>query len=196
MKKTISGIIFVLLIIGFIYLGTRNYKTEDQTDNQIFSAEYEEIDENNIYVYLDASRVLQKLRSDSGIFFFGFKQNIWAGYYANILNSAAMDLGVEEIYYYDFYEDRKNHNGSYESIVELLGEHIITLDDGTKNLYSPSMVIVKEGKIVAFNSDTAFMNSGTTPDKYWTDYQKNLEKIKLTNLIQGYLLDAESDASE
>ena len=187
MKKVISGIIFILLIFCFIYLGTRDYKVEEPKDNELFSTEYQEIDENNIFAYTNASKVYSALKNGSGIIFFGFKSNIWAGYYANILNDTAMSLGVDKIYYYDFYEDRKNHNGTYETIVELLDEYVVTLDDGTKNLYSPSMVIVKEGEIIAVNDDTAFMNGNITPEDYWTEEQINLEKIKLTNLINMYL---------
>lgn len=187
MKKIISGIIFVILLVGFVVLGTKEYKTAEQTDNVIFSQEYEEIDENNIYTYTNASKVLQTLKGGSGIIFFGFQKDIWAGYYANILNEAAMSLGVEEIYYYDFYEDRKNHNGTYESVVELLSNYLITLDDGTKNIYSPSVVIVKDGAVVAFNDDTAIMRGKDLPEEYWTEYQKSLEKDKLIALINQYL---------
>jgi len=187
MKKFITGIIFIFLIACFIYLGTRDYKQAEQTDNVTFSEEYQGIDENNIYIYTNASKVLTTLRSGSGIIFFGFKKDVWAGYYANILNSAAMDLGIKEIYYYDFYEDRNNQNATYESIVELLKEYLIVLDDGTKNIYSPSVVIVKEGKIVAFNDDTAIMRGKDNPEEYWTEYQTSLEKIKLTNMINQYL---------
>ena len=187
MKKFISGIIFVILIIGFIVLGRKEYRTAETTDNVLFSAEYQEIDENNIFTYTNAPKVLSTLRNGSGIIFFGFKSNIWAGYYANILNSAAMDLGLTEIYYYDFLEDRKNNNGTYQSIVELLNDYVVVLDDGTKNLYSPSIVIVKNGEIIAFNNDTAFMNGNINPEDYWTEEQIYLEKIKLSNLISKYI---------
>ena len=187
MKKFITGIIFIFLIVCFIFLGTRDYKQAEQTDNVTFSEEYQEIDENNIFTYTNASKVLTTLRSGSGIIFFGFKKDVWAGYYANILNSAAMDLGIKEIYYYDFYEDRNNQNATYESIVELLKEYLVVLDDGTKNIYSPSIVIVKDGEIVAFNDDTAIMRGKDNPEEYWNEYQTSLEKIKLTNMINQYL---------
>lgn len=198
MKKIISGIIFVILIIGFIVLGRKEYRTAETTDNVLFSAEYQEIDENNIFTYTNAPKVLSTLRNGSGIIFFGFKSNIWAGYYANILNSAAMDLGVTEIYYYDFLEDRKNNNGTYQSIVELLNDYVVVLDDGTKNLYSPSIVIVKNGEIIAFNDDTAFMNGSLNPEDYWTPEQISLEKMKLTSMISEYLnlVEVEDDRIE
>lgn len=193
MKKAIAGLIFILLLGCFVYLGTRDYKEAEQTDNVTFSKEYEEIDENNIFAYKNASEVLTTLRSGSGIIFFGFKKDIWAGYYANILNGAAMELGIEEIYYYDFYEDRENQNATYESIVELLKEYLIVLDDGTKNLYSPSIVIVKDGEVIAFNDDTAIMRGKDNPDEYWTIDAKNQEKIKISNLINQYLNPVEVD---
>jgi len=193
MKKIISGIIFVILIICFIVLGTKEYKSDKPTDPELFSSEYQSIDENNIFKYTNSSKVLQKLKKCSGIIFFGFKEDVWAGYYANVLNDAAMELGIEEIYYYDFYEDRKNRNGTYESIVELLKEYLIVLDDGTKNLYSPSIVIVKDGEIVAFNDDTAIMRGKDNPEEYWSEEQISLEKIKLSNLINQSLINTEVD---
>lgn len=198
MKKAVAGLIFILLLVCFIYLGTRDYKEAEQTDNVTFSKEYEEIDENNIFAYKNASEVLTTLRGGSGIIFFGFKKDIWAGYYANILNSAAMELGVEEIYYYDFYEDRNNQNATYESIVEMLKEFLIVLDDGTKNIYSPSIVIVKNGEIIAFNDDTAIMRGKDNPEEYWTIEAKNEEKLKITNLLNQYLnpMEVENDRNE
>ena len=196
MKKVISGIIFIILIIGFVVLGTKNYRTAEPTDSELFSAEYQEIDENNIFVYTNASKVLGTLKNGTGIIFFGFKSNVWAGYYANILNDAAMSLGVEQIYYYDFYEDREIHNATYESIVELLTPYLTVLDDGTKNLYSPSMVIVKDGQVVAFNDDTAFTNGASSPEKYWTVEQTNIETNKLTTLINENLIVTEDEVNE
>jgi len=187
MKKTLSVIIFAILLGGFIYLGTRDYKNSKESDNVIFSNEFEGIDENNIFVYTHASKVIQTLKKGSGIIFFGFKEDIWAGYYANILNEVAMSLGINEIYYYDFFEDRSNYNGTYESIVKLLNEYVITLDDGTKNIYSPSVVIVSDGNIVAFNDDTAIMRGKDSPEEYWTESQINIEKIKLSSIISNYI---------
>ena len=57
MKKIISGIIFVLLIGAFIFLGTRDYKKETISDQELFSNEYQEIDENNVFTYVNASKV-------------------------------------------------------------------------------------------------------------------------------------------
>lgn len=191
MKKIISGIVFVILLVGFIVLGTKEYKPKDQTDNVVFSNEYQEIDENNIFVYTNASKVLSTLRGGDGIIFFGFKSNVWAGYYANMLNSVAMSLGVDQIYYYDFLEDRKNHNGTYESIVDILSPYLTVLDDGTKNLYSPSVVVVKNGQIMAFNDDTAFSKGNVTPAEYWTEIKVNAEKQTLYNLVSLYLIGEE-----
>lgn len=190
MKKIISGIILVILLAGFIVLGTKEYK-QKETDNVTFSNEYQEIDENNVYTYTNATKVLTTLRNGDGIIFFGFKSNVWAGYYANILNSIAMSLGVEEIYYYDFLEDRKNHNGTYESIVNILEPYLTVLDDGTKNIYSPSFVVVRNGEILAYNDDTAFNRGNITPDKYWTESKINEEKNKLYNLVSLYLIGEE-----
>lgn len=90
------------------------------------------------------------------LFLWDYPENVWSGYYANILNEAAKDAGIKEILYYDFYEDRENHNATYQSIVLNLSNYLITLDDGTQEIYAPTLVIVKDGKVIAFDNENSF----------------------------------------
>ena len=196
MKKIISGIIFVLLIGAFIFLGTRDYKKETISDQELFSNEYQEIDENNVFTYVNASKVYSTLRNGTAIIFMGFNSNVWAGYYANIINDVAMDNGIEEVYYYNFLEDRNNKNATYESIVELLNKYVTVLDDGAKNIYSPTLVIVKEGKIIYFNDRTALTLGFENPKDYWTEDQIELERQELDFMIKQYLSDNEVEEYE
>ena len=117
----------------------------------------------------------------------GYPENAWSGYYANILNEAAKDSGIKEILYYDFYEDRENKNGTYQSIVLNLSNYLITLDDGTEDIYAPTLVIVKNGKIIAFDNETAFTKGNITPDIYWDEYQTGIKYNNFKTMFQEYL---------
>ena len=79
----------------------------------------------------------------------GYPENTWSGYYANILNEAAKDCGITEILYYDFYEDRENRNGTYQSIVLSLSNYLVTLDDGYYSNYEYIFPILKKYNVKA-----------------------------------------------
>ncbi len=53
LQKVIYTICFLVLIGAFIFLGTRDYKVKEFSDNQIFSKEYKTISENNTFQVLN-----------------------------------------------------------------------------------------------------------------------------------------------
>ena len=130
-KLILQGILFVVIIVGFIYIGTRDFNKEVVVDNERFDADYVNVSKDNVFKYANAVEVYQALKGNA-IIFMGYPANVWSGYYANILNEAAKDAGIKEILYYDFYEDRENRNGTYQSIVLSLTNYLVTLDDGTE----------------------------------------------------------------
>ena len=105
-KLILQGILFVAIIVGFIYIGTRDFNKEVVVDNERFDADYVNVSKDNVFKYANAVEVYQALKGNA-IIFMGYPANVWSGYYANILNEAAKDAGIKEILYYDFYEDRE-----------------------------------------------------------------------------------------
>ena len=186
LKRVLQGILFIVIIIGFIYIGTRDFIQEVVVDNEKFDQDYANVSKDNVFKYVNAVEVYSKLKGDA-IIFMGYPTNIWSGYYANILNEAAKDTGIKEILYYDFYEDRENHNATYQSIVLSLSNYLVTLDDGTQEIHAPTLVIVKDGKVLAFDNETAFTLGNITPDDYWNEYQIGIKYNVFKTMFEDYL---------
>ena len=185
-KSVLQGILFILIIIAFIYVGTKDFNIEVTVDNERFDQEYANVSKENVFKYANAVDIYSSLKN-SAVIFMGFPQNKWSGYYANILNEAAKDAGIKEILYYDFYEDRENRNGTYQSIVLSLTNYLVTLDDGTEEIYAPTLVIVKNGKVIAFDNETAFTKGNITPEVYWDEYQSGIKYNNFKIMFQEYL---------
>ena len=185
-KLILQGILFVLIIVGFIYIGTRDFSEKVVVHNERFDADYTNVSKDNVFKYVNAVEVYAALKGNA-IIFMGYPSNVWSGYYANILNEAAKDSGITEILYYDFYEDRENRNGTYQSIVLSLSNYLVTLDDGTEEIYAPTLVIVKNGRIMTFDNETAFTKGNITPEVYWDEYQSGIKYNKFKTMFQEYL---------
>ena len=144
------------------------------------------VSKDNVFKYVSAVEVNAALK-DSAIIFMGYPENIWSGYYANILNQAAKDAGIKEILYYDFYQDRENRNATYQSIVLSLSNYLMTLDNGEQEIYAPSLVVVKNGKILAFDNETSFVKGNIEPKNYWTVYQIGIKYNNFLTMFKDYL---------
>ncbi len=185
-KRILQGLLFILIIVGFIYVGTREFKTDVVVDNERFDQEYQNVSKDNVFKYVNAVEVYTALKEDA-IIFMGYPSNEWSGYYANILNEAAKASGIKEILYYDFYTDRENKNATYQSIVLSLSNYLVTLDDGTQNLHAPTLVMVKDGNVFAFDNETAFMKGNMKPEDYWNEYRTGLKYNTFETMFKEYL---------
>ena len=117
----------------------------------------------------------------------GYPANSWSGYYANILNEAAKATGIEEILYYDFYLDRENSNATYQSIVLSLSNYLYTLDDGSQDIHAPTLIIIKDGNIIGFDQETAFMLGNTEPEEYWNKLRTGLKYNTFQTMFKEFL---------
>ena len=185
-KRILQGLLFIGIIVGFILIGTKDFNKEVEVDNEKFDQDYANVNKDNVFKYVNAVEIATNLKK-SDVIFMGYPQNTWSGYYANILNEAAKDSGIKEILYYDFYEDRMNHNATYQSIVLNLSNYLITLDDGTKEIYAPTLVIVKDGKVIAFDNETAFVRGNLTPETYWNEYKTGAKYNLFKSMFKEYL---------
>ena len=149
--------------------------------------EYKEVNSDNVFIYLNAQDTLNYIKNDNVIILFGYKNSSFVGYYANILNDVAKKVGIEKTYYYDITEDRKNKNGSYESIVEYLKDYVITFDDGSKNIYAPSFFIKINGVVSLYDDEDAFIKGYSNAGDYFDNYRTNLKKITLQKALEDYL---------
>lgn len=176
--------LFGIMIYLFIVLGTKNYKVEIP-DNIRFANEYKDISKNNVYVYANENQVLEILNGKSGILFMGFPSNIWSHYYADYLNDVAINTGMQEIFYYNFSKDRHLNNNTYTLIVTKLKDYLSFDDLGKVDLKAPTIVVVKNGKILYFDSEISYLKGEIKPEDYFTDYRKNLWKVNMELAIQS-----------
>ena len=187
-QMIISLIFFILFILGFIYISTIDFSKKDINDNEKFANEHKAImDKENVYTYINNQEALTYVNQDDVIILFGIKNNEQVGYYANILNEVAKENNIEEIYYYDITEDREKKNGTYQSIVEYLSDYVTHLDDGTINIYGPTLFVKKEGIVIHFDDSNAFITGNMSASKYWSEYQIGLQKEILNEVLKEYM---------
>jgi len=177
-EKIIYAVVFIVLIIAFVFLGTREYETVDK-ESKVFYREYNMVSEKNVFKYSNSKEVLNVFdEKKSAIIFMAFPENSWSNIYAKLLQEAASSVGTTEILYYNFYQDRLNNNSNYEKLINLLGDYITILDKNNKEIYAPTVVMIKNGKIIYFDDETAITKRNDTVESYWTEeaqYTKKLE---------------------
>lgn len=166
------NIIFIICIALFIIIGRTDFQKNMDTEAKKFHALYTMVDENNPFVFSDATDVLNIIDGRSGIVLMGFPTNKWMNYYASILNDVSKEVNINKIYYYDFQKDREESNGTYETIVNRLKKYVPVNDNGIQDLQAPTIIIVKNGKLLKYFDDTSIIKGDITPEEYYTDNQK------------------------
>lgn len=187
LKRVIQGILFILIIGAFIFVGTRDFTKKEKVDNEKFDSEYSNVDKDNVFVYANIQDVYTKFKNGDVIIFMGFPSNKWSGYYASLLNTAAKEAGIKEILYYDFKKDRESKNATYQSLVLRLNSYVYTIDTGRQDIYAPTLVIVKNGKVIYFDNETAIMKGNVNPEEYWSENKKLMQINKFKLMFNDYL---------
>lgn len=184
-QMVIYIIIFCLLIYAFIYLGKKEYKVE-LPDNEKFSSMFSMVSTDNVFKIVNATEARMVSRGAKGIVLFG-TENEWVNYYAYIVNKIAKEVGIEEIYYYDFTKNRKDNNGTYEDIVKTLSNYVTYNDKGVAEIYAPSLLVVSKDEVLLFDSDTSFIKGKTTPSTYWNSFTQGEKEQNLRAVFTEYL---------
>ena len=184
-QMVIYIIIFCLLIYAFIYLGKKEYKVE-LPDNEKFSSMFSMVSTDNVFKIVNATEARMVSRGAKGIVLFG-TENEWVNYYAYIVNKIAKEVGVEEIYYYDFTKNRKDNNETYEDIVKNLSNYVTYNDKGVAEIYAPSLLVVSKDEVLLFDSDTSFIKGKTTPSTYWNSFTQGEKEQNLRAVFTEYL---------
>lgn len=160
-----------------------------------------ELDDLNPFVYKTEDEVIKILKGGSGIIYFGYSSCPWCRNIVPILNKAALSTGIEQITYLDIYDMRstlqlddndrvivkREGSENYKRILELMNsvleDFYLTNSDGEqiktneKRLYAPTVVTVKEGKIV----DIHVSSVDTQTDPY-----SEMTKEQGTELFKKY----------
>jgi len=184
MKKKL--LLIIPIIFAFLLVGCT--KDKEETDNQKFAKEYTELTEDNYFVYRTSDEIVKILENGTGLVYLGFPECPWCQAYVPMLNEVADIEGLEKIYYYNIYEDRKNNTEDYQKMVNLISDYLQYDDEGNKRIYVPAIIAVSKGEIVGFDDETAYDTKGfDTPKEYWTDKEISDLKNKLTDMVNTVL---------
>lgn len=185
-KAKILGIIFIAVIGALIIYKYCKPPATVKVNNN-FNNEYNLVDENNVFVYKSIDDILITLDKGTGIIFLGFPECSWCQNYVKYLNDVAVSKNVDIIYYYNFKSIRESNTEKYKKLVSRLDDYLFLDDTGSYRLYAPTLVIVKEGKILSFDNETSLMTSPILPNEYWTEERINSFKEKIGNYFDEYL---------
>ena len=177
MKKKIILTITLMLTVLLIACNVSK-----ETDSEKFATEYSQVPEYNVYIYKNIDEIIKILEHGTGVIYLGFPECPWCQAYVPILNEVADIEGLEKIYYYNIYEDRKEDTEKYKKIVSLLNDYLRYDEEGNKRIYVPAIIAVSEGKIIGFDDETSYDTlEYDEPNEYWNEERKNNLKSKLSN---------------
>ena len=174
--------LLVLVLIAIIVLVVVKNNEEEKTDAMKFKEEYSEVASDNVFVYKDVDEIIDIMEDGSGIVYLGFPECPWCQAYVKYLDEVAKEMEIEEVYYYNIYEDRKNNTDEYKKIVKLLSDRLQRDEDGNKRVFVPNVSFHANGKLVGNNNETSLDTKGLeNPGDYWTedevkDLKASLEK--------------------
>lgn len=186
-QMVLYTIIFGICIALFIIIGKTDFSKDEETESQKFSSIYNLVEENNLFHFSDATEILNIINNRSGVILMGFPMNKWTNYVADILDEVAKELKLDTVYYYDFLKDRDESNGTYETIVNKLDMYVTVDDEGTKDLHAPTILVVKNGEVIAYFDDTAYIKGSVTPEIYYKEYQRGITYEMYKTAISAYM---------
>lgn len=207
MKKLISILIILLIVSGC------NNKIE--TDSKKFKKEYEalngqtsksgneylnmKIDDDNPIVYVTYDKLIDIIKNDTAVIYFGFPECPWCRNAIPVLIDSAKEMGIDKIYYYNAVSirDKKSldefgnivveEEGTeeYKKLIELLYDYLPSYsglnDEKIKRLYLPTVLFVKKGKIIGQHTST--IDSQKDPYTKLTNKQYNELKSIYSDFI-------------
>lgn len=187
MKKKIIIVIGVVLVIalgvlGYLYL---NKEKNTNIDGKKFAEEYTSVTKDNVFVYRSAEEIINILEHGTGVVYLGFPECPWCTAYVPYLNEVAKANDVDKVYYYNILNDRKDNTDNYKKMVDILKDYLKFDEEGNKRIYAPSVIAVKDGKIIDFDDETAWDTKGyKTPEEYWKNEDLEGLKEKLAKMFE------------
>jgi len=188
LKGVVQILLGVSMLVAFILLGNYNWQKAEKQESEKFSEVYPNVGKDNVFVYKRLKEINQILTKESGIIFLGFPACIWCQSYVQYVNEVAKEMQIDKIYYYDIYHDRNNLSPDYQQTVKILGDMLPINDNNERRIYVPNLTVVKDGKIVFNDNETAtiFSTVENPTEEYWTDEKVEDFKNKLKNAFKDF----------
>ena len=213
MKKIILLIFALLFIAGCSCSNKKETITDQMKFKEEYESlngkvnkngkEYVEISvpEDNLMVYATYDEIVDIIKNKDGVIYFGFPECPWCRNAVPALIDAANELGIDKIYYFNALSIRdtkkldengnivveKEGTNEYKKLVELLYDYLPVYDglgdDTIKRLYFPTVIFVKDGKVIASHMDT--VETQTNPYKKLSEE----EYEKLVQIYSEYIND-------
>lgn len=182
----ISSIVFILLItLLVLFLVFKKNKINKNIDEEkIKFAEEYKTTKDNVFTYRTIEEINKILKNGTGLIFLGFPECPWCRGYVPIINEVAKKEGLEKIYYFNIYEDRKNNTEEYQEMVKLLKGFLRYDDEGNERIYAPSLIALKNGKILEFD-DTRYWDNKKydSAEEFWQSADLKPMREKITKMI-------------
>jgi len=187
MKKKLVIIlsIIVLLVVGVISLYFIFNDEAKDSDSKRFSLEYTKVTDDNVFVYRDIDEIIKIMKNGTGVVYLGFPECKWCQAYVVYLNEVAKETGLEEIYYFNILEDRKNNTEEYQEIISLLEGYLQYDDEGNSRVFVPNVSFHVKGEIIGNDCETSLDTHGfDDPEEYWTKEEVSTLKETLTAYME------------
>ncbi len=182
----ISSIVVLLLIVGLVLflVFKKNNNNQNVDEEKVKFAEEYKISKDNVFTYRTIEEINKILKNGTGLVFLGFPECPWCRGYVPIINEIAKKEGLEKVYYFNIYKDRKNNTEEYQEMVKLLKGFLRYDDEGNERIYAPSLIAVKEGKVVEFD-DTRYWDNKKydSAEEFWQSADLKPMREKLVKMI-------------
>lgn len=162
-----------------------------------------DVDRKNPFVYAKYDEVIDIIKNGTGVIYFGFPECPWCRNMVSVLADAAKEMGIDKVYYFNALDMRdkksldedgkivieKKGTDEYYKLINALGDSIGAYeglnDDSIKRLYFPTVIFVKDGKIIESHIGT--LDSQTDPYKVLNEKEKNeLKDIYMNGFNKVY----------
>lgn len=187
LRKAIYLILFIALGVCFVLISEK-YKDNSKPDIIEISDYYEGLNDKQ-YTVIGGGKFINLLENDGKhLIVIGNYKSEWSKYYVEELDKAIEVSDIKNVYHYDINNDKAQLNSNYYAIVNLLKGSLVTTDGTDSNLLAPSFYIIKDGKVLYYNTDTVAMKNTEKPVNYWTEEEKQEFNTEITNAINKYYL--------
>lgn len=223
--KILIGVLIILLLASPIFYKFIKDKQDDSKQSYVitndslnFEQEYEKLNDtsnSNDQMYLTVElpsyvpveyttyeKIFEILENGTGVIYFGFPECPWCRNLTPVLASAAIDYGLENIYYFSNQSDRntlslnkrgkvitdKKGTEDYLKLIEILDEFLPEYrglkDDTIKRLYFPTVLFVKGGKVLGLEQSLSSYTERVDGNPLLP--MNSEEKIELSNIFVEY----------
>lgn len=177
----------------------REYESLNDTIREEDGARYNNvsIDSNNPIKYIDSEEALSILDSDKAIIYVGANWCPWCRNAVPVLFDVAKDYNVKKIYYLNLDEEKSDYEIKNEKLVQTnkgtegyykllnkledhLQDYVLTdeiggqYNTGEKRIFMPTVITVKDGKVISTYTGTVTLDENQTKYSKMTESQKEI----------------------